>query len=314
MDFDKLIAFIGELKPWEPRLDFKEWVAEKLGIEPADLDGCSTSIWGGLLDPLTIGQPAELREITGGLSLPAAMEYRMNRWKTDGIYYNAEIRNLRDKLREAVDAGDITLEKDVPGFGKMHFNWDGISIGGWGPGVAMINAVHASWFDPTSGEHVTRAEIEARERVFETAKFLKKYIPGFENAELMDIGWQTISRYGIFIDSMQDFNKKIHNADIGQTAYIVNDEHGSTSDLCYAPLSMLVPKGVENILAAGKCAGNAREVRGMPSCMAMGQAAGTAAALAAKSGTSVQDLDITEIQQHLRKQNAILSLSEAEKI
>ena len=67
------------------------------------------------------------------------------------------------------------------------------------------------------------------------------------------------------------------------------------------PYRTLVPQGVENLLVAGRAlsatSDAAGAVRVMPPCMAMGQAAGVAAALAVKGSTTPRNIDPT----HLRK-------------
>lgn len=76
------------------------------------------------------------------------------------------------------------------------------------------------------------------------------------------------------------------------------------------PYRIMVPKKVENLLVAGKCASGAVYVRSIVSCMAMGQAAGTAAALASRKGVSPQRIDIKDLQASLRRQGVILETVE----
>ncbi len=61
------------------------------------------------------------------------------------------------------------------------------------------------------------------------------------------------------------------------------------------PLRALIPRRIENLLCAGRlvCADPIAfaSVRGMPQCMAMGQAAGTAAAIALETAVPVQEID-----------------------
>jgi hypothetical protein len=63
----------------------------------------------------------------------------------------------------------------------------------------------------------------------------------------------------------------------------------------YIPYRSLLPKGVGNLLVAGRCASTERPVmaaiRVMPPCFAMGQAAGTAAAMSVKSSLPPKELD-----------------------
>lgn len=76
------------------------------------------------------------------------------------------------------------------------------------------------------------------------------------------------------------------------------------------PLRALIPKGSRNILVAGRCVSSDRlansGLRVQASCMAMGQAAGAAAALAAKTGTSPLDVPLKDIHGLLRSHGAII--------
>jgi hypothetical protein len=76
------------------------------------------------------------------------------------------------------------------------------------------------------------------------------------------------------------------------------------------PYRCMLPQNTENLLVAGRCvsyeAPVANCIRCMPQCMAMGQAAGAAAAIAVKQGVTPRNIDITLLQSTLRKQDAIL--------
>ena len=78
------------------------------------------------------------------------------------------------------------------------------------------------------------------------------------------------------------------------------------------PYRVMVPKKVENFLAAGKCVSTDRSayLRYLQQTMVTGQAAGVAAALCVKHNITPRELekDVTELQDVLRSQGAILSL------
>ena len=101
-----------------------------------------------------------------------------------------------------------------------------------------------------------------------------------------------------------DDKSGVQNAD--EYGYCKN--HGS-----YAiPYRVLVPKGVENFLAAGKCVSTDRAayLRYVQQTMVTGQAAGVAAALCVKHNKTPRELeaDVSELQKILLAQGAILSL------
>jgi hypothetical protein len=76
------------------------------------------------------------------------------------------------------------------------------------------------------------------------------------------------------------------------------------------PLSALVPKGSSNIIVAGRCVSSDRlansGLRVQASCMAMGQAAGAAAALAVAKNTTPLQVPLKDIRETLRKHGAIV--------
>jgi hypothetical protein len=80
---------------------------------------------------------------------------------------------------------------------------------------------------------------------------------------------------------------------------------------------MLLPKKVEGLLLAGRCVScNHRAfgaVRIIPTCMVMGQAAGTAAALASEKHQMPTDLDAAELQQRLAEAGVFLHPEEADR-
>ena len=76
------------------------------------------------------------------------------------------------------------------------------------------------------------------------------------------------------------------------------------------PYRCLVPQDVDGLLVAGRSLSAQSEaagaVRVMPPCMAMGQAAGTAAAMAARDRISPRDVNIPGLQERLRRTGAYL--------
>ena len=71
------------------------------------------------------------------------------------------------------------------------------------------------------------------------------------------------------------------------------------------PYRSLIPRGLDNVLVAGRCVSADRMVHGsirvMPGCFITGQAAGSAAALAAERGSSTRDVDIKDLQRRLKQ-------------
>jgi hypothetical protein len=84
-------------------------------------------------------------------------------------------------------------------------------------------------------------------------------------------------------------------------------EPGTSYDV---PYRSLVPKKIDNLLVAGRCFSGTHEAlasaRPMPSCMAMGEAAGTAAALCADQGVAPRELDAGLLRKTLIAQGVSL--------
>ena len=76
------------------------------------------------------------------------------------------------------------------------------------------------------------------------------------------------------------------------------------------PYRCLTPKGVDNLLVSGRCISATHQgmagARVMGTCIAIGQAAGTAAALAVRTGTTPREIDVTQLQHALRVDGALI--------
>ncbi|MDT5024040.1 MAG: hypothetical protein QOE61_466, partial [Micromonosporaceae bacterium] len=76
----------------------------------------------------------------------------------------------------------------------------------------------------------------------------------------------------------------------------------------YTPYRALLPRGVDQLLVAGRHYSATPEAqrisREIPPCIAMGEAAGTAAALSLDAGVPVRAVDVTAVQRQLRRQGA----------
>ena len=184
----------------------------------------------------------------------------------------------------------------------------------------------ANLVDP---EDVTRAEMECRRQIRPLIGFLKEHVPGFEHIRLLQsansLGIRESRRIvGDYTLSMDDMADGRHFDDAICTVGSAVDFHSSSKadgsydgsyGLCgtkaaQIPYRCLLPQKVENLLAAGRCLSADQlahsAVRVMPPCFAMGQAAGTAAALAVKNGRSLRNIDIPELQKQLTEDGVVL--------
>lgn len=188
--------------------------------------------------------------------------------------------------------------------------------------------------DTTKGKDVSKALQSTKKQAMLLARFMQKYIPGYENAYLLETASQLgiresrriIGRYQLTqtdVIEARDFDDAIarcgramnvHSSDGGKVGEAqggrkwIEIKDGKSYGI---PYRCLLPKdGPENLLVAGRAISVDRialgSVRGQPVCMATGEAAGTAAALAVKNNQTAQSLDINDLRAALVKQGVKL--------
>lgn len=201
------------------------------------------------------------------------------------------------------------------------------------PGMTATVMTRVSSFERRGGllvnatdpEFLTAAEIEGRRQALEYVRFLRDCVPGYERAELASLSVQIGVRetrriYGEYRLTREDVLAAREFEDqIGLCGAPIEDHHaGSDTRWQYLPegrcvgipFRTLVPRGAENLLVAGRCFSATHDahasVRSMAQCMAMGQAAGTAAALAVPRGGGVREVPFTLLRDRLRHLGAVL--------
>jgi ribulose 1,5-bisphosphate synthetase/thiazole synthase len=184
---------------------------------------------------------------------------------------------------------------------------------GW---LATLNNSEV-WFDAffiknvdvTDVEDLTYAEIKGRAIVRKIVDAVKT-LPGFEDSYLEDTAPQIGGResrriIGEYVLRKEDLDKCFEDC-VARARNVLSKENESVA----IPYRCLIPKGIDNILFAGRCISVSHEVldlvREIPCCMATGQAAGTAAGLAIKDGVNPRDLDVKELQENLIAQEVVL--------
>ncbi|MGX1672660.1 FAD-dependent oxidoreductase [Streptomyces sp. NPDC055400] len=170
------------------------------------------------------------------------------------------------------------------------------------PGVVWCNCPHLTGFDGTDPVSLTEAEFEARARIGAVLDSIKSDLPGFGNAYLLDVAEQMGVRQtrllqGEYVVTKDDVTSRRHFA----------DSVARGRDY-YTPYRALLPRGVDQLLVAGRHYSATPEAQRMsreiPPCMAMGQAAGIAAATAVEQGVVVRNVDPAVIQRRMREQGA----------
>ncbi|MGH3342804.1 MAG: FAD-dependent oxidoreductase [Carbonactinosporaceae bacterium] len=195
------------------------------------------------------------------------------------------------------------------------------------PGVWRINTTRILGRDGTDSAELTAAEIEGRRQVVELVRFFRQNLPGLEDCELLDtastVGVRESRRVlGDYVLTLEDLQAGRHFDDvIALCAYPVDihdptgsgggaDDSFGTANVYEIPYRCLLPRDIENLLVAGRCVSATHEalaaIRVMPPSFAMGEAAGTAAALAVDNELSPRLLAVGELQRALLEQGAYL--------
>jgi hypothetical protein len=232
--------------------------------------------------------------------------------KKDGVSY----RGFRWYVTKAIEAGEWDLPRRCLNMYR-----------GVGPDVWLVNNGRIPGVDSTDSESLSKAEVEGRRQTKVMMDFLRKYVPGCENIVLMGTGSTVGIRESRHVEGeamlkVEDVMNGVVPEDSVFLAANSVDVHGGKNNpmvSSYKTINAnwygvsyrcLVAKGVENLLLAGRCLSGepaaAGAVRVMPPCMAMGQAAGTAAALALKNGVTPRALDTEKLLARLRGQKAFL--------
>lgn len=183
----------------------------------------------------------------------------------------------------------------------------------------VVNATNP-WF-------LTAAELAGREQALEYARFLVDRVPGYEGASLVALGAQVGVRetrrvYGDYRLTRDDvLGAARFDDEIGLCGAPIED-HRPGADTAWhylpdgqvvgIPYRTLLVRDAANVLAAGRCFSATHDahasVRSMAQCMAMGHAAGVAAALAAGRGVTPRDVPAADIREQLRAEGAVLEL------
>ncbi len=192
------------------------------------------------------------------------------------------------------------------------------------PGIVTCNMTNVISVDGTKSEDLTRAEIECRKQILPIIKFLREYVPGYENCYVISsaslIGVRETRHFeGEYVLNERDilearefedwvvkgahFNFDVHNmtgAGLDETGV----QKHFTQDKGYTiPYRCLLPKTKEGLLLCGRNISGTHmahsNFRAMPICFGMGEGAGTAAAIAVKKGISLREVAPSEIQEKL---------------
>lgn len=194
------------------------------------------------------------------------------------------------------------------------------------PNTVLLNTTRIRNLSALESEDLSTAEIVGNEQVANVSDFMRKNIPGFEDAYAVFSSVRAGVRetrhiVGDYVLTMDDCvsGRKFPDG-IAQGAYPVDihDPDSGTVTLNHIkgdgaydiPYRCLLPKNVENLLVAGRPISATHEAHGssrvMATCMATGEAAGVAAAIANKRHISPRKITIEELLEQLRNYDCIV--------
>lgn len=194
------------------------------------------------------------------------------------------------------------------------------------PGEAVVNTTRVTGVVGIKGQDMIRAELEGRRQAYEVVGFLKRRVPGFHDAFLVEtpaqIGVRETRRvHGAYMLQQEDILGGVKFPDAVACGGYPIDLHDPVSMRLTAkrlpsgeyytiPYRCLLPRGLSNVLTAGRCISATHEAfaafRVSAIAMAIGQGAGTAAAMAAQSGRAPAGVDVDDLRSRLRRQGAFL--------
>ena len=275
------------------------------------------------------GAPCVFGDPESGRVQPASLFFRINNVDTDRLIADVvphlpefrrvngvSYRCLHWRVAEAEAAGEWDLAR------KSVNIWRSVEKDQW-----VINCTRIHGVDATDAENLTAAEVEGRRQVEELMHFFHKYVPGCEKATLMGTGSTMGIResrhvHGDFVLPVQDLIDGVIPEDNILLSANSIDVHGAMGgpagglympiqkDMYGIPYRCLLPRDVEGLLLAGRCisadSAAAGAIRVMPPAMALGQAAGTAAALCLRGGVEPGALDYADLRKHLLEQKVYL--------
>jgi len=183
--------------------------------------------------------------------------------------------------------------------------------------LTYMNLIHMDNCDGTDPNDLTTFEIEGRRQAMLAIEALRKYTPGCEGARLRNFGMTLGIRDTRKIDASYNMTENDvreqgrFEDSIGIYPEFI-DGYGililpTTGRYFQIPYRNLIPKGVKNLLVAGRSTGGDRishaATRNMSCCAVTGQGAGIAAAISLKLNCEIEDLDARHIQTELSRQN-----------
>jgi hypothetical protein len=196
----------------------------------------------------------------------------------------------------------------------------------WRVNFTQLKRSDGSAINGLEPDDLTRGEIDGRRQAIQAFEFLRT-VPGFENSYIVDLPPQLGIREtrrivgGYMLSGEDVLGCASFDDSIGVNGWPIESHVAGDVIFKFPPIPasrgfnelpyrMLLPEGIDNLLIAGRCASMTHDgqsaARVSGACFAMGEAAGSAAALALSGNTTPRDIAVEKLQQALQQQGAFI--------
>lgn len=261
----------------------------------------------------------QLGRESDGLCQPMTTCFRIANVHTDRFGPEGK-KSLRPLLDEIYNKAKAEGRINNPRENILWFRGEAL-----GESIAHFNTTRVVKLDPTNPLDVSKAEVIARKQALELMELLRE-VPAFEDSILTSIApaigvRESRKLRGMHIltaQELKDCTKFEDSIALGNYDIDIHNPEGAGTSHYYfpageyytIPYKCLLPQEFDNLLTGGRCISATHEaqasIRIMPICATTGQAAGTAAAVAHKTGKTAHTVDIKLIQDTLRKNGAAI--------
>lgn len=281
-----------------------------------------TSVYGREKDNLA--QPMTMNMRVDGVDRDRLLDYMTT--NRDDMYASIPFDRLKElprcgilgaysAIRLARENGDFDVERDLVLCFETNIK-----------GQFIVNMSRVTRHNPLNPFELTKATVEGRKQAHKIMAFLKKYIPGFENCYIISTGPNIGIREsrkinGVYKLTAEDLlNNRMFSDAIAMGGYPI-DIHSPDGEAMthrflkpgswYSiPYRSIITGEIDNLIVTGRCLSATHEacaaVRVTPIVMAISQGAGTAAALAAATGSPVQNVDTDLLRKQLMEDGVFL--------
>ena len=271
-----------------------------------------------------------------GIMQPVSLFFRIGGVDTKAL--KTWMKAHRELLKDSPTDEEIDSQKGIAFLGLNQLVKDEIAKGNLDEEIAnrilmyelphgqfAMNVTRLQHISGVNAADMTKAEIRLRHQVIQVHEFMAKYVGGFEDSYILDTGAQAGVRETRHIKGDYELNEndvlegRAFEDGVSCGTYAIDIHPGQGKMQIYTgsgkavyeiPYRSLIPVGLDNLLVAGRClsansmaAGSARV---MATCMAMGQGAGVAAAMAASGDGKTRSVDTKQLRANLLSQGQYL--------